>query len=217
MYFQQDTVMRLIEMLGAAFRQMMRLLDDTEAEIALDDAWHRLCGLKRATAEGMSVDALIALLPPDRRLAMAELLAMEAKRFERRLDADDLRDKLHRALLLLLSTDDDTVAKLCAHRAKELFQGCAEIVTPTQTTALLHFFILGGAYALGEDVLFDQLRSLGRPADQAATLRAGQAFYERLQGLDDDRLAQGNLPRDEVLQGQAALKDWAAAHPQAQA
>lgn len=212
MYFQEDTVLRMIEMLGAAFGRLLRLLDDLDAEGELDDAYRRLAGIDRKTAEGMSTEALIDLLPDDRRLALCELLAMECQRFAHKLDSDVIQYKLHRALLLLTSCQDETVAKLRAERAKELFDLCPETVTAAETATVLDFLVRGGAFADAEDVLFAQLHSLAYPADLRTAHEAGLALYRQLRQLPEALLSAGNLPREEVAQGEAALAAWASTH-----
>ncbi len=209
MYFQEDTVMRMIEMLGAAFGKIFRLLDDLDAEEELDEAYRRFCGLDRSTAEGLSVEVLIDMLTEERRLALCELLATEVQRFQHRLDTDQIQQKLHRALQLLVSIDDDTVAKLRVERARQLFDRCAEQVPADETASILRFLCAGGAYADAEDILFTQTEAFGLPDDQAAVYAAGRDFYAALKRLPDDRLAAGNLPREEVAQGETALDDWA--------
>ena len=81
MYFQEDTILRMIEQLGAFYRQLMRLMDDHRAQDELDEMMRRLTGLDRSTAKGLSVLTLTDMLSPDRRLALADLWLMECQRF----------------------------------------------------------------------------------------------------------------------------------------
>lgn len=57
-----------------------------------------------------------------------------------------------------------------------------------------------GRYAYAEDILFDFVE-----ANPEARAR-GLAFYDRLLALGDKALSEGGLPREEVLEGKAALE-----------
>lgn len=210
MYFQEDTVLRMIEMLGAAYRQLMRLLNDVEAERELEKLFRQMTGLDRATAKGLTVDALADLLTAERRMAMSELMLMEIERFADQMDHETLLAERQRALLLLCSIENDEIAGLRAARAKEIFDECSDVCSAADTVSVLRFLRLGGAYAAAEDVLFLQLKCFARPEDLRALVAEGEAFYASLLGETDERLALGNLPREEVLQGRLALSANAA-------
>ncbi|MCL2811360.1 MAG: DUF6483 family protein [Clostridia bacterium] len=206
MYFQEDTILRMIEQLGAAYRQLMRLLNDLEAEGELNKVFQQLTGLDRNTAKLLPVDSLTDMLTPERRMALCELMLMEADRFAHRLDTDEIQTMRHRALMLLCGIDIDEIAILRAPLAKQLFDQCADVCTCGDTVSLLCFLRIGGAYATAEDVLFLQLEAFARPEDIRTLLAEGEAFYSLLLAEPDDGLVKGGLPREEVLQGQAALK-----------
>jgi len=210
MYFQEDTVLRMIEQLGAAYRALMRLINDMEAEGELDKVFRQLTGLDRTTAKGLSVDSITDMLTPERRLALCELMLMEVERFAHRMDADEMLEERHRALMLLCGIDLEEIAVLRAPLAKEVFDRCADLCTAADTAALLRFLRMGGAYASAEDVLFLQLHSFALPQDVRVLLAEGEAFYALLLAEPDWRLDKGGLPREEVLQGRAALAELAA-------
>jgi hypothetical protein len=58
-----------------------------------------------------------------------------------------------------------------------------------------------GGYAYAEDILYDFVEA--DPENRAR----GLAFYDRLLALDDKVLIEGGLPREEVLEGKAALEN----------
>ena len=205
MFFQEDTILRMIEQLGMAYRRLIELFNDKEAEDELEQYLRRLTGMDRSTAKGLSVAALADLLPPDRRLALCELMVMETQRFAHRMENEEILAEQRRALLLLCTIEDEEIARLRAARAKELFDECAELCPAADTAPVLRFLLLGGAYADAEDVLFMQLNSYGRAEDLRALIAEGEALYGDLLRRSDEQLASGNLPRAEVLQGQAAL------------
>ncbi len=210
MYFQEDTVLRMIEMLGAAYRLIMRLLNDLEAEGELNRLFRQLTGLDRATAKGLSVETLSDMLTSERRMALSELMLLEVERFKDRMEPEDILAAQHRALLLLCTIENDEIASHSAERAREVFGQCAELCSPEETGSLLRFLRLGGAYAAAEDVLFLQLRSFARPGDIRTLVQLGEEFYAALLAESDERLRQGDLPREEVIEGQTALSAWAA-------
>lgn len=208
MYFQEDTVLRMIEQAGAFFRQLMRLLNDGEAEKALDEAFRELCGIDRQTAKGLSVQALAEMISPNRRLALFELMLMESQRFAHRMENEEILSVRHRALMLLCTINDEEIAGLRAARARELWNECAELCSPEETGAVLCFLSLGGAYADAEDVLFLQLHAYLPCASTAHLLEVGRMLYAQWLALSDEQLRAGNLPRAEALEGQAALSNW---------
>jgi len=59
-------------------------------------------------------------------------------------------------------------------------------------------------YADAEDLLFDLISSGDR-----SVIAEGLAFYDRLMKLGDEELERGNLPRDEVREGQKELESIA--------
>ncbi len=205
MYFHEDTVMRMILQAFEAYRRLMRILDDDKAEQELDHDYLSLIGMDRKTAYGLSIASLTDLLQADRRLALFELLQMEARRFAQRMQEDELLELKRRALMVLCSIEHEDIARLRCARARTLFDECASACAAEDIAPLLRFLVTGGAYADAEDVLFFQMRNFGRPADMRTLVQAGEAMYDSLLRLPDQALIAGNLPREEVLEGLAAL------------
>ena len=206
MYFQKDTIMRMIEQLGAAYRRLMEMLDDIEAGDELDRSYRQLTGLNRASCSGLPVQALADMLPEDQRLAVAELTVLEADRFAHRLDIDEALALRCRALALLCTIQNDTIAELRAGYARKLFDSCNEALSSEAAEPLLRFLTLGSAYADAEDALFILLDDFGAPAELEKVLTAGRALYIDLLRLPDAALEKGGLPRAEALEGQSALE-----------
>jgi len=75
-------------------------------------------------------------------------------------------------------------------------------LTETEMIRLTEGMEAAGRYAYGEDVLYDLINAYPTPENR----KRGKALYDRLLSLDDEALAQGGLPRDEVLEGKAALE-----------
>ncbi len=212
MYFQQDTILRLIEQLGAAYRELMRRLDDWQAEGELEKVYRRLCGLDRKSVKGLSVDALVDTLTEERRLAASELLLMESERFAHRYDNDELAAQRLRALAVLTSIQDETIAALRWQRAREVFEQCQAYCLPPEAAAVVRFLLRGGAYAAAEDVLFLQLAAFGPTMDIRALVLAGKELYAALASRTDDQLSAGGLPRAEADEGLRSLTAWELTH-----
>lgn len=58
-------------------------------------------------------------------------------------------------------------------------------------------------YAYAEDILYDLINA--HPTSE--NRERGRDFYDRLLALDDEALAQGGLPREEVLEGKVSLEE----------
>ena len=80
--------------------------------------------------------------------------------------------------------------------------GDAPLPAATQVRLMQHYE-RAGEFGKAEDMLFSLLET---DADKAAVLDFGMKFYERLQRLDDGRLAAGNLPREELEAGLTELR-----------
>ncbi|MGD0251085.1 MAG: DUF6483 family protein [Verrucomicrobiota bacterium] len=81
--------------------------------------------------------------------------------------------------------------------------GLRDVPLPVKTNAtLMHHYDRTGEFARAEDALFGMMDA---EPDKVELLDFGRSFYQRLQGLGDDALAAGNLPRAEVQAGLAEL------------
>ena len=214
MFYEQDTILRLIAQLGAAFRRVMTLLEDDEAERELDEDCRTLCGLESNVADGMDVDSLRELLPPDRLFALSELTHLRAQRFSHALDTDVLAALELRALRLLARVDDEEIAQRQIERMQELRGLAQNELTCADQIDIVEFFVRACAYDRAEDALFEAIDSYPLPSQRQTLCGFGLALYGRLAQLPAERLAQGGLPPDEVLEGHGALeriiskKDW---------
>lgn len=214
MFYEQDTILRLIAQLGAAFRRVMTLLEDGEAERELDEYCRTLCGLERNVADHMDVDSLCELLPPDRLFALSELTHLRAQRFQHALDTDVLAAIELRALRLLARVDDEEIAQRQIDRMQELRALAEETLTCADQEDIVRFFIRGCAYDRAEDALFHAIDSYPLAEQRQSLLALGRSMYDRLAQLPAQRLVLGGLPPDEVREGQRAIeriiskKDW---------
>lgn len=195
----------MIEQFGDVWRALMSKADDLEARLVLDQAYQRLAGLDRTSAEGLDTDTLLELLTPDRLAALAELTYFRTLRFAKSLGEDEVQDLSLRALTLLVHTQDEDIAERSTGRVQDLLASTKEILSPELAAKTLAFLTLGGAYARAEDLLFAQLDRWPKDQAPAALLGAGEALYQELRQLPDEKLLLGNLPRDEIDAGLRSL------------
>lgn len=80
---------------------------------------------------------------------------------------------------------------------------------------LHHYFAAAGSYARAEDALFAWLDALDAAVSDSRQVQylsdMGGSFYRSLDGVGDDALEAGGLPRDEVEEGRRSFEDGVAA------
>lgn len=159
--------------------------------------------LKDRTTWQAKTAVLVWLLREDGEMYLAE--EEEEMAYGRYLTA------LH--LLLALSaasweTEDDIPT------VDDLLERLSGFVLPSATyRQLISHFERQGAYADAEDILFTWLENqetavlAGGSIQGPAPIETGIAFYQRLLQKEDEELANGNLPREEVESGLADLEE----------
>ena len=208
MYFQTDYVMRMIEMMGDFMRKLWLLIFRLTEQDKYDDAYkllsthmRRFTGMDLVMLTSLSADSIIDILPPQRQIAAAELLSVQAQMLMQQEQYEDMQRCLEKAIALFISAadaDDKRAEPLFAQvRQLELAAGALPL---SMYLDLAAFYEAAGQYACAED-------DLARAADMQTAFRAdAQAFYERLLKLPDEQLERGGLPRAEVLEG---MNRWA--------
>lgn len=199
MYFQRDYVLRMIEMIGELFRRILATVDDVDAIKELDEIANKACGLPLAMLRGGDAAMLADTLEEPQRFLAAELLRI-ATRIDSRTQTDDALLPLYAQTIAILSgLRDPDYAIPAADRVALILR---ERLTDLPTDSLLRAAALlehAGLYADAEDALFAAM-------EHTPDIRAQiTAFYDRLEALDDRALLAGNLTRDELSEGRAAL------------
>ncbi|MHB1294654.1 MAG: DUF6483 family protein [Anaerolineae bacterium] len=214
---QKDYVRRLAEQVAMVLAEVLHLRDlgrTDEALGAVDAAYRSLFGLSARFVDAVHPSEILALLrvgevfDVSRGLALAKLLKQEGQlyaqgeRYEQALAR--YRKALHVVLETLLVADSAERAEY-APLVDELLASTADIPLPDEVRfQIVRYHERSRAYGRAEDALYELLEN---PATRAAAIKAGRAFYERLLRHDDHDLSAGNLPRPEVLEGLAALRD----------
>jgi hypothetical protein len=178
MYFQSDYVLRMIQMMGDFFRRLLDILDEFIKNEEYDKFIRKQCGISSETAENLSADSLIAMLPDGPRFMLSELFYVRANAFN--LDDEKRADCLYKALRLLLSVGkENLLCEMRQERLLSLYDDVYENLTAEDSFAIVSFLITAEDYYKAEDVLFDALNSFSG-ADYAMLLEKGIAAYEKL-------------------------------------
>lgn len=201
MAFQQDYVLRMIEMMGEVFRRLSRIIDTRERARALDAVCREQCGLTLRSAFSLSEESLRALLPEQMLFSLSEITYLQAKIIS---DEAEAQEHYLRALrLLLLFSEDESVCRARQMRLKEMMACCGDMLCAQDYFACARFFAAAGEYAACEDAVF--LGAEAEAGNDGAYRTQGRAILEGLISLSDEGLLLGGLPRDEVYQ---AIKDF---------
>ncbi len=216
----KDFILRLAERMGRELAIILRLRkrdQNEEALIYIDDLLLQNTGFTSLFLNSLNEETLLSILSPlgklnvEASLSMALLLSAEA----------DIYDHMHReresfyrsvkALYLLISTFQqvpldhypDIIALL-----QKLVSTLNEYELPLHLKEKLFWYYERiGEYAKAEDVFFELYDDCTqRNTSQQVRLKdQGLAFYQRLLAKSDPDLEAGNLPRTEILEGQAQL------------
>ena len=214
---RDDYIMRMIEQLGQALAQALKLGNlgqFQQALMSLDQACHQFFGLDMKLLNDLDQDYLLAMmttdgiLDTDKALIAAELLNAEGDLYAEAHQPNEAARRHLKALYLLASAfETDSGATLPGR--PPLLQPLQDKLTAYELPAatlqkLFDHYEYTGRYDKAEDMLYERLHLYG--FDRRA-VRVGIGFYHRLLAHSDAELAAGGLPRDEVEYGLAELTD----------
>jgi hypothetical protein len=212
---KQDYILRLIEQLAQFLARILKLHergDYDAAMVAIEDALKKLVGLDLRVIEALALEDLVTLLKPgidldvSRCVIVADLLKSRGDVRHALGDPDGGIDSYIRSLTLFLEVLSgpgaielpDQIA-----RTEWLITRLDNEDLPTLTLErLLRYYEKTRRFALAEDALWDLVES----EDGDDFVDEGLDFYDRLLQKSDSELEAGNLPRDEVVDGQARLQ-----------
>jgi hypothetical protein len=213
---ERDYLMRLMKSFIDAIGRIAKLKQEKQFEQALslvDEQLSMLLRLRAKHVNSLSEDDLLKLmttygkLEGEKVLMVAALTEDQADIFEQlgeEAEAYRLRLRALRLYLHAAPTLADGEVIDYAARIEVLLERLKEYRLPANTCLLLlQYEEVAGQYARAEDWLYRLKEAVGGATD--SVLQVGELFYERLSGLDDERLEQGNFSREEV---EAGLKEW---------
>ncbi|SRR5258706_15190288 len=210
---RRDYFIKLVQELSAVLLRVVSLKARREYAAALheiDCALEKYLGLKPAEADAAHLDHVLALCGREGG-PISESLYVLAKVFYEQSEIfqyqNDLEQSRRAALLslglYLEAVHSGTVSLEMLQKIDQLLEFVADAPLPTPLLPrLLSYLEDRGLYGKAEDLLYDLLER-----DESEGLKAGAAFYERLLHKSDQDLANGNLPRAEVIEGCAKLRE----------
>ena len=211
----RDYILRLIEQMAAVLRRVRQLLLRGQYDEALTEVRTAALsiGVDLGNVLDLTDDALLALvargeprLDPERAATIGRLLAVEGEIHEGRGDPRTSYYVRRQALRLLIEgwlAGDAATRRAAGEDIPPLLDALAPYALPDVTVRrLVEYHEMAGEFARAEDALFD----LADQGDEGA-LDLGLAFYARLRSRSDDELERGNLPRAEIEEGEAELRE----------
>jgi hypothetical protein len=214
---RNDYIMRMIEQFINALAQIQLYKkgeDYLRAFQASEETFQQLFGVNSAFFNMVPTEDLLSLLQTDgildrdKTIMIAALLKLEGDIYEAQKDPEESSFRHLKSLDLYLE------AFLCNSRIElaQHFSDIGELVSsledyelPEETNQRLwRYYEKDSQYAKAEDIIYALMEN-GR--DERGTLEQGIYFYERLINKSDRDLIAGNLPRDEVEDGLAGLKE----------
>lgn len=221
----KDYILRLAEQFGRELAIIIGLRQRNQFEeslYAIDEMLLRTTGFTSGLINTTSEETLLNLLAPlgklnvEKCLWIVVLLNEEGESYIALERPDDAYYRylksLNLALELLLRGYNVRDIDLLPF-AETLLSKLADYEIPMQTREKLsQCYEQAGWYARAEDVLFEMIEDVSVPDDEARRIIIyGKAFYKRLLSKSNADLQAGNLSRDEVQDGLAALEKIAAA------
>jgi hypothetical protein len=213
MPIKDDLLLRTIEGLARTLAWLAGRVDDdmaaTQVQEGLERIYREHLGVGGDTIRRLSSDQLVEVLSStgdlegDRAFVLAALLEVDAA-----TPGTDVAERAGlrvRALDLYAEAGAVRVGQVdLPERVRRLRAALLEYQLPNATYArLLRYVAADDRLAEAEDLLFEWLEESGPCAE---VIETGRAFYGRLLAASDAALERGDLPRDEVLEGQALFE-----------
>jgi hypothetical protein len=213
--FNKDYIMRMIEQLVQGIALIMHLKQENRLEESAEvitDTLRTFYGLNDLSIDNLPWTDLMAVANLGG-IVDAEKCALLAQIIKEKADIDGLRGQQEKADGLYVKALSiycsallaDSYFNTVGHREKidEIIGLCGGQVLLSATMKLLFgYYELADRLGKAEDMLYFLL---DEPQSRAEAVEMGKDFYSRLLLKDDEELANGNLPRSEVLAGQ---KSW---------
>ncbi|XID95922.1 DUF6483 family protein [Paenibacillaceae bacterium WGS1546] len=212
--FERDYLVRLLTQAGLALGKAMKLREQQKHQEAfdlIDEFLGKELRLRSRLAMGLSDEDLLGMLsvtgtPNAESVAVvAAFLQREADLFADLGQPGESVPRYAKALrlnLFLLRNGEEVDGWDLRESVGELLDSLSPYELDSATKrALWEWHEAEGRLAEAENLLYEL------QDEDAITEQEGQAFYERLSAFEDERLAAGGLPREELEEGR---KQWAA-------
>jgi len=212
---RRDYIMRMVEQFAKVASRILRLEEDGQFEEALtviDKSLNDFFGLNSHLVSSLSYKDLLLLLGgdlnPTKSLILADFLKEEGGIFDKKDEPDESCKRYLKSLNIFLSIlvkDEEIDIGEYLYKIGEIVDKLKKYRLPTETKyKLFHYYEKVGKYSKAEELLFE-LIEIDHPENDI--VEEGNSFYKRLMEKDDSELIDGDLPRDEVKEGLARIRE----------
>jgi len=212
---QKDYIMRMIQQLSIVLAKILFNKDIKNYELALeeiDDAFKSLLGWNTDFTTSLTTLELFDKLKLidgrywEKCLVAAELINQEAQVYELKRGYSPLITDLYKKAFLFYLQVIENAENFNADNCYKNLEYIANVLIKDEITAdfkyhLCKYFELSGQYARAEDVYYELLEAKDTDAKEKI-----KDFYSRLLTKSDAELESGNLPRNEIGEGQKILQ-----------
>lgn len=218
MFEQKDYIMRMVRQFTVAIARIMGLKAENkieESQKVINDTLKYFTDLNIDILEALPYEILIHKVSGGRQihsqkcLMLSELLTQQADIYEISGDMSRARNLYQKSLNITINAllnASSTLLEQNQNKVEELIEKMGRHDFSNESNLLLFkYFENMKYYSKAEDLLFNMIDSNKETND---ILDMGIAFYERLINIDQPELVEGNLPKDEVLEGLATLKGF---------
>lgn len=199
MYFQRDYVLRMIEMMGELVRRLCSIAQEADALRELDEICQKACGMPLAMLRTENPDTLADLFSEPQRFLAAELLEIDIEIGGRKQADEELLPRRQQALALYASLDDPDYMLAAADRSAEMLEKTLDQLPVQSLLGVAALCERSGRFASAEDALYAAAELWDGAKAEA------EAFYDRLDALDDRALLAGGFSREEIAEGRDAI------------
>jgi len=209
--FERDFILRMIKQLAQALRQILNYKKEGQwqnAQMVIDVSIKQLLSLNPIIIDKLDADALVGLFTYDdeidhkKCLTLASLLTEQASVFENTNQSAEKIFRLYQIGFQLYKTafiDENLIDQAYLNYALHCCDKLTEFDIETDLLIqIFQFFNQHNSFANAENILFQLLKQNEEQAKKHAL-----KFYTKLLKHDDKILMDGNLPRDEVIEGLA--------------
>lgn len=213
---RKDYLLRQIEMLSGLVARLLQLRQSEDTQGAVDEieqSYQELFGIEPKLISLLPAELLLdklrsgEYLDADQGFTLAVILREDALNYLSVGNTIEHYQRLVRSLkvFLAIALEHNLAAEqIELYDVEEVLSQMSDYALPADLLYdLFHFYEDEGQFAYAEDALHELLEASDNSPD---VLAEGASYYEWLLTLDDQELESGNLPRAEVQEGLAALK-----------
>jgi len=197
MFFQKDYILRMIEMMGDLMRRIKELISDLQRIKLLEDACRMHCGISLETAETLTLESLIRLLPSVPRLMASEILYIKADSFT--LPQEEREALLHKSLHLLATLwEEGPLCEVRAERMTAMKDTLLPRLSPAELMNIARFMGEAERYGDMEDALFQGLERMPPGPERETFAQEGADMLLQAASASSEALAFARCTKEEL-------------------